>query len=619
MPQIGNAKKTFFSLYHCIPWIETSFLNKWPYLNFLFDQKYIKDLDYSLIKHVLKDYSDVNQEVAFFVYYLILAVREGHLCVFIDEKEINPSIEQVWQVSEDHLLSQEQQRYLTQAIKQGSKLIPPPLITVCSLETKMSFTPICQEENCFYLQRYWFFETLFLKYFKIHLSNFPHLVLDEKKVNQRVDHLQKEKILLEDQGQAIKKGCLTSFSIIMGGPGTGKTYTAGYLIQIFWQQLTLEQQSSCQIILAAPTGKAAANLHRSLKKLEKNFSDFPPVQVKTLHALLGIKSKGKPIESTRLSADLILVDESSMIDIRLMAYLLEALKPASRLIFLGDPYQLPSVEAGSVFADLINLQKRYRQTNFSITHLKVCLRAELNSLVEFAELINEGEAIKVLDVLKKNSAGIKRLFFSEDKKEAQDDLVAYALPHFPSLIENFKSDEQILSLFDKMRILSPLRKGYLGAETLNQLIKEKISQPFYLKGWLAFPIIINTNDYRQDLFNGETGVLVRKLPLETFHHQDYALFPSREAEKEIRKICALLLPSYDYAYCLSVHKSQGSEFDQVILVLPEGSELFGREIFYTAVTRARKKIEIFGSDRSIEKTVQQQEIRLSGIEKRFFK
>ena len=137
-----------------------------------------------------------------------------------------------------------------------------------------------------------------------------------------------------------------------------------------------------------------------------------------------------------------------------------------------------------------------------------------------------------------------------------------------------------------------------------------------MNGWIAIPIMIATNDYRQELFNGETGVLIRRLPFNQLDLKIMLFFLLDKRMVQVRRLSALLLPKYEFAYCLSVHKSQGSEFDRVVLVLPEGSELFGREVFYTAITRARKSIEIYGSDVVILKTVMQQGVRLSGIEQR---
>ncbi len=176
----------------------------------------------------------------------------------------------------------------------------------------------------------------------------------------------------------------------------------------------------------------------------------------------------------------------------------------------------------------------------------------------------------------------------------------------------WKYDEQnpkeLLEAFQRFRILTPLRKGPYGVETLNRtLVRHYLSKT---DQWFVAPIMLVNNDYRLELWNGEVGILVRRKS-EHIQEGDFAIFPKRG------KVPALLLPKYEYAYCLSVHKSQGSEFDHVLLLMPEGSEVFGRELLYTAATRARKKLEVWGSDEVLEKTINTQSHRLSGISHRF--
>lgn len=617
----GFAKTVFAHAYQRTPWLsllENQKKEPWPFLELLFEQKRLSYLDYVLTHRLLRNYPHIGQEVALFLCHLTLAAKEGHLCVHVTEQELNPSVRQLWQDDEGLSLTPENETILTQILLIGAQLLPEGVLTHLYKKNHMiPHTPICREGNDFYLQRHWLFETLFLTYLKKHLKTTPTLELKAENVQQTARKMCENKILLEEQAQAIVQGCLNPMTLVTGGPGTGKTYTAGQLIKVFWQQLSNEQRASCQIILAAPTGKAAANLQRSLSKVATSLEGNPSIQAKTLHALLGIKQHSAFQENVRLTADLIVVDESSMIDVKLMACLFEALKPGSRLILLGDPHQLPSVEAGSVFVDLIQLQHSYPDLSIPCISLSVCLRAELKSLIDFAQLIYQGAAQETLNYLNQaHEQGIKRLLLSNDKKKAQSDFLAHILPYFPSSFKHEKTPEQLLELFQAIRLLSPIRKGPFGVEILNQLIWQKICQNVPKNGFLAIPIMIITNDYRQELFNGETGVLMRRLPLQAIGYEDYALFPSRKEEGQARRLSALLLPKYEFAYCLSVHKSQGSEFDRVILVLPEGAELFGREVFYTAVTRARQSIEIYGSDATLLKTVKQQGVRISGIEQR---
>lgn len=618
----GFAKVLFSESYQRIPWLSSSRKDRedhqWPFLDMLLTQKRLPYLDYVLVHHLLRNYSGIRQEVALFLCHLVLAAKEGHLCVRVTTDGINPSVIQLWHNEEGHPLSSDEELVLTRFMLIGAQHVPDGIMTTLQKQSEsVPHTPICRSGSDFYLQKHWIFETLFLKHLKKHLKSSPLLALDSERVNQNVQKLVQDGILLDEQAQAILQGCINPLTLVTGGPGTGKTYTAGHLIKVFWQNLSEEQRKSCQVVLAAPTGKAAANLQRSLGRVTATLPNFPVIQAKTLHSLLGIKQGTSYQEGQRLAADLIVVDESSMIDVRMMACLFESLKPGSRLIFLGDKHQLPSVEAGSVFVDLIQLQQVDPQLKIPCVSLQVCLRAELKSLVDFAQLVNQGCAQEVLDHLNQSSGqGIQRIHLSVDKKEAQREFLAHVVPYFPSLIKTEQLPEQLLDLFQSIRLLSPIRKGPFGVEVLNQLIWQKLCQNFSMNGWIAIPIMVAMNDYRQELFNGETGVLVRRLPLQPIAKDDYALFPSRQEEGKVRRLSALLLPKYEFAYCLSVHKSQGSEFDRVVLVLPEGSELFGREVFYTAITRARKCIEIYGSDVVLLKTVAQQGMRLSGIEQR---
>lgn len=617
----GFAKTFFADTYQRTPWFnnkDSQEDHQWPFLDILLTQKRLSYLDYILVHRLLRNYPEIEQEVALFLCHLALAAKEGHLCVHATEEGVNPSVVQLWQNEEGHPLPADDAQVLTHMVLAGLKLVPDGImITLDKSSDSIPHTPICREGNDFYLQRYWIFETLFLKHLKRHVKISPTIQLDSKKIEQAVQQMCQNQVLLDEQARAISQGCLNSLTLVTGGPGTGKTYTAGHLIRVFWDNLSADERQSCQVVLAAPTGKAAANLQRSLSRVAASLEGFPAIQAKTLHSLLGIKQGIIYQEPQRLSADLIVVDESSMIDVRMMACLFESLKPGSRLILLGDKHQLPSVEAGSVFVDLIQLQHNYPHLNIPCVSLSVCLRAELKSLIDFAQLVNQGREQEVLDYLDhSHMQGIKRLHLPIDKKDAQREFLSHVLPYFPFIIQQGQHPEQLLDLFQSIRLLSPIRKGPFGVEGINQLIWQKLCQNTPMNGWVVIPIIIAMNDYRQELFNGETGVLIRRLPLQSVGSEDYALFPSRQEDGQVRRLSALLLPKYEFAYCLSVHKSQGSEFDRVVLVLPEGSELFGREVFYTAITRARKYLEIYGSDVVILKTVAHQGVRLSGIEQR---
>lgn len=616
------AKKQFLEIYQRSPWLAEKNRQKpqWPLVEFYLKEQRISYLECDLAQRLLKPYPSVGQETALFLCHLTLAAKAGHLRIEVGENTLDPTVDCLWRNEEGKILGEKEGRHLTRLIMEGSQNLPQALLTEVdrNVEKESLNTPICRFGKDFYLQRYWIYETLFIKNLEKHLKSSPTLVLNLSEIEKTVRDMCHNQQLLDQQAQVILQGCSNPLLLVPGGPGTGKTYTAGYLIKVFWQHLSKHQRSTCQIVLTAPTGKATANLQRSLSKilsLEQNLNpleDFPPIQSKTLHALLRLKEM-TAVSHASLSADLIIVDESSMIDMRMMAALFQALKSGSRLILLGDKDQLPSVEAGSVFRDLIQGQKTYSIPCVPLSH---CLRMETQELIDFSQQINQGAAHKVLNILNRSQGGmIKRLDFKEGSKERwhpPEGLIEYILPFFTTAIKD-QSPGDLLEFFQKIRMLSPLRKGHLGVELINQAIWAKLFQSLSKSKpqTIAIPIIILTNDYHQELFNGETGVLIHHLG--SHGVKDYAFFHSRNGENQIRNIAAAFLPPHELAYCLSVHKSQGSEFDHVILLLPEGSEFFGREIFYTAATRARKRLEIFGSDEVIQKTVASRKDRLSGF------
>lgn len=350
--------------------------------------------------------------------------------------------------------------------------------------------------------------------------------------------------LTEEQNKALENVLTHPLSLITGGPGTGKTFTAAQIVKAL--QTTT--------ILTAPTGKAASHLESQIDH---------PVRSGTLHSLLGVRG---PLdyfkEITPLDAELVIVDECSMIDPLLFGRLLASIGPGTRIVLMGDSNQLPAVEGGSVFADLI------KSAVIPTTALTKCMRSDRHEILNLATAILNGttEDIRNID-----------LGFTEGNIEVI----------YQKLWQHVKEKD-----FDKFRILSTLRKGPLGVDALNAYLYEKFS-----KQAAQFPIMIKRNDSRTGLSNGETGILDGK----------EALFSGD------RRFALAELPPYDYAYCISVHKSQGSEYEHVLFLVPDGSEAFGKEVLYTAVTRAKISLEIDGNPAQISAAMSRTSGKTSGI------
>lgn len=597
-------------------------ISKRPCLNELILRGELQYVDYALAEAILSG-RDAGEESAAFLCYLSLASRKGHLCVYVDETRLDPD-PQILFTGEINTYLKEFRKH----ILEGVHSLPKDLVRECpnAYDQTIPVEPICRHGNYYYFQRLWVYETQFLFHFR-QLQKAPlALKFDTHALYENVSKKIFQNTLMPEQAAAILRASEQTLTLVCGGPGTGKTYTAGQLIHAFWEVMSEEQRQRCQIAIAAPTGKAAANLQKSLTAAAGSCTALRLLTAKTLHSLLGIRESGRKRNDipSKLSADLVLVDECSMIDAKLMGELLKAIKPGARLILLGDKHQLPPVDAGSLFADMMTLLEKEDQKKRP-SELKVCLRAELKGIVDFAHLVNSGNAEEAWKALTDSTAieGVSLLTLkaSVDKVHAmQKALVDYAFPFFPKPGQAEHALDALLEKFNKFRVLSPLRKGPFGVDELNRLFLKKALKHVPANTVFVAPIMLTSSQSKLELFNGEVGILVRHRISEDlyemhFNEGDYALFPHKTAEgaREWRKVPALTLPAFEYAYCLSVYKSQGSEFENVLLLMPQGSEGFGREVLYTAVTRARRKLEIWEQNGIVKETIRRQSRRLSGI------
>lgn len=290
-------------------------------------------------------------------------------------------------------------------------------------------------------------------------------------------------------------------TILTGGPGTGKSHMI--------RELLKDMPKDMRILLAAPTGKAANRIGGE-----------------TLHSLLGVKRPKDLLEKTPfIQADLVIVDECSMIDAGMWAHFFSAIPTGCRLLLVGDPDQLPPVEAGTVFTELVEFAKKCRPN--SHIHLSKCYRTDSLDILEMAAKARCGEMIPF--------------------------------------------DTEIGELDPTVQYLSCVKEGPWGVKTINRLMPP---------GGDRVPVMITRNDREVGLFNGDTGYI------------EGGLFNG--------ELGLEWLPPYEPAYCLSVHKSQGSEYKDVVLLVPPGSEVFGREIIYTAITRARASVRVVGDQKTLE-------------------
>ena len=441
--------------------------------------------------------------------------------------------------------------------------------------------------------------------------------------------------------------------LVTGGPGTGKTTTTARLLVLLVAQALHAGRASPRIALAAPTGRAAERMAESVRQavqalaamgVDADLLAALPTSGTTLHRLLGTipdSPRFRHDGDNPLPFDVVVVDEASMIDLPLMAKLVDAVASGTRLVLLGDPDQLPSVEAGDVLAAILGaagegdamgrgdadvlrpllgdadntsvLAQEGGEARFPgiRVHLQRGWRqSEALDLAPLAAAVREGDADAALAQLRAGT--LSNVHFHEglaDPLELQrDDLLA----HFRAL-GHAATPADALAQSTRLRLLTAVREGPQGARTLNARIERLLAEgggsgrapQGHFQGQL---LIVTENSYRHRLFNGDIGVCMRDAAGTLV-----AWFPGDDADHP-RAFHPAALPAHESAFAMTVHKAQGSEFDTVWLLLPaRGNRVLSRELVYTGITRARRALHVAGSEAVIREALARHAGRWSGL------
>ena len=545
--------------------------------------------------------------------------------------------------------------------------------------------------------RYWHYEEEIAKYFKQNQN--------ESNSSQTLDHMRETvsaffpllfpKLLetqanhIDWQALAVLNTILSKTSIISGGAGTGKTYTAA---RVLLMHLLLQSQQAhkdavtsktqhLKVLLAAPTGKAAQRLEQSIDNELNRLEQHQPLidvckqlremnQAKTLHRLLGIGFQSidaKFNENRKLDCDLLLVDEVSMVDIAMMAKLIRAMPRHAKLVLLGDANQLPSVESGVVLRDLVSHYDANIVSSIAYTSSHIGLLSTIAPQMNFASLNRrqqDDEAylhnhVSLLQqtrrstgivkdfgdlILNANSdaqlalAGLSELydnnlqssylepvsmhssaaltFYSgelayKSQYELEPKLIATIAANYKTMFfaETALEALQCLSTY---RCLTPTNTGVFGTQALNYHIEKALVRQncaVDINGsYQGLPIMVVQNDYRLGIYNGDVGIIWQD------ESQRLMAWFANANFTQIRRFSISSLPRYDRVYAMTIHKTQGSEFDAIDLVLPSVfNDNLSRELLYTGVTRAKKRLNVISGKEVLSKAIENKGMRFSGL------
>ena len=436
---------------------------------------------------------------------------------------------------------------------------------------------------------------------------------------------------------------LRRLCIISGGPGTGKTTTVVKILAILQAQ---NKGKPLRIRLAAPTGKAAVRLQEAIRDAKQRMSHEPwlqqaiPEEAETLHRLLGTVPDSvyfRHNEQNPLALDVLVIDEASMVDLALMAKLMDALPTRARLIMLGDKDQLASVEAGAVLGDICgdhpgfsaSFRRRLEAiSDENLPHSSASNRSPMRDCVvllkhsyrfgadsgigELSRAVNRGAASVARRLL--GNQQFPDLAWWTINKQFSTRLAQAMSEGYADYISGLKAEAEpsvLFEAFNRFRVLSALRHGHYGVEALNALIERlmheqgllRVRQPWYH----GRPIMITRNDYDLRLYNGDIG-----LALNDQKGRIRVYFQT--ADGLLRCLPTSRLPSHETVFAMTVHKSQGSEFDQILLLLPpESNAVLSRELLYTGITRARKLVSLWGNDKVFRAVIERRSQRSSGL------
>lgn len=598
---------------------------------------------------------------------------DGHLCLDLT----------TWrQLAEEFAWPSSWQALITAAAADPDTLAASILVATPAHNAR-SASPLVLDGNRLYLRRYWNHEQRVAQAIGRRLAQSPHA--PEKLAEQLARLFPAQNTDAPDwQRIACALAARGAFTVITGGPGTGKTTTVVRLLGLLQTLQRNDSPRPLRIRLAAPTGKAAARLQASISAqisqldVDNDVRATIPSQVDTLHRLLGARPDTRRFRhdaSNPLHLDVLVIDEASMIDLEMMSAVLAALPDDARLVLLGDKDQLSSVEAGAVLGDLCRRAENGHYSAATAQWLRMTTGDRVDAWVRddalpldqqvamlrlshrfgagsgigmLAQCVNAGDSLQARRLLSEPRTDIAWMDAGARRDRLAELVLAGGADRFAPrtdgaapcgyrhYLEGLRRDRPaahadaatfahwahgVLQAFSRFQLLCPLRRGPWGAQGLNEQITAILHQAGLIdatREWYeGRPVLVTRNDYNLGLMNGDVGVALRVPDENGQLHLRVAFEVAGEAGDagpRIRFILPSRLGERETVYAMTVHKSQGSEFDHAALVLPdEPSAVLTRELLYTGITRARRWFSLQGSWPIIEQAIEQPVHRHSGL------
>ncbi len=500
-------------------------------------------------------------------------------------------------------------RTLTISLEAGHSCLPVAnddmrLLATVHLVSDGSQTPLVLHNGKLYLHRYFRYERRLARQIRAMAAVTFSFELHQAQLDSFFPNIAPD---TDWQKEAAQIALAKALTIICGGPGTGKTTTVVKILAI----LLLTAEQNLDVALAAPTGKAAKRLSEAVGSsldwlhLPEKISKAIPTQATTVHRLLGVKQYSAKFRHSRanpMSWDVVVVDEASMVDLAMMSKLVDALKPGARLLLLGDKDQLSSVESGAVLGDFI------KSLPENTVELRKTYRFD-NNIKRLAEDIIDGDADSVWALLEDEKAGNISLL--------QADMFEYIGQKYARFMKEAQRTgdahiRDVLAVFNRFQVLCGVHYGNRGVEGINRGVELYLArQGFDCRpdGWYpGRPVLITRNDYSLDLFNGDIGICLQDPGAQSVQ----VWFAGSDGS--LKGYSPYRLPPCETVFAMTIHKSQGSEFDEVVVVLPdEDNRILSRELIYTAVTRAKKSVNVVAKRQVLSQALARNIVRNSGL------